>query len=277
MMYPLMLWLACNGTSTDKGSAADTDSGSIAGDDSGRPGRDTDEPLPDEDEVEDNFSSRAGDYAADFLSDDEYDTLVVEIDYVAGNAPDSDALDALEDALSELCTKPGGVQIILDDELPPQGSPAWSVSAGQELEQTWRDRYRDPDTGTAVIYYLYLDGNSDRDSDSGKILGYAYRGSSLVMFKETMDAVGGGLSLSAGVEETVIVHELGHLLGLVNNGIEMMDDHQDEDHGAHCDNDDCMMYWAVETDAIVDVLGLGGAPDFDADCRDDMIAAGGKQ
>ena len=36
------------------------------------------------------------------------------------------------------------------------------------------------------------------------------------------------------------------------------------------------MYWAAETDAIVDLLGLGGAPDFDDACRADVAAAGGK-
>lgn len=218
-----------------------------------------------------NLRSGAGDFALDYLQDSTYDSLLIEIDYVSGAAPDPDAVAALEAALADLCDK-SQITTRLDDELPPQGAPAWTVQQATDLEVEWRDSYRDPESGQAVLYFLYLDGHSDLDSDAGRILGYAVRGSSMVMFKDTIDSTGSGLPLAAGVEETVIVHELGHVLGLVNNGVDMVEPHQDTDHGKHDDDEGCIMYWAVETDAVVDLL-LSGAPDFDASCRADLQAA----
>ncbi|MFT4975191.1 MAG: hypothetical protein ACI8S6_001078 [Myxococcota bacterium] len=273
-MLTLMMLLACSGADKDT-TGKDTDG---TGEDTDRPGQDTDEPDPEPDAIDDNTNSTAGDFAYDYLTDGDYVTLVVEIDWVSGNEPEASAVAELQSVLEELCRKPGGVEIVLDDEVPPQGSPVWTYEAAEELELSWRDRYHDADGGTAVMYFLFLDGSSEKDTDSGRVLGYAYRGSSLIMFKETMESTGGGLTLSAPIEDTVIVHEAGHVLGLVDNGIPMVSDHRDEDHGNHDDNDECIMYWSVSTDAIVDVLGLGGGSvDFDDECRADMIAAGGKE
>lgn len=219
-----------------------------------------------------NFRTAAGDWARDFLSDDTYTSLLVEIDWIEGHPPSDEAVAALEAALEKTCTKPGGVEIRLDDELPDQGAPAWSVSAAQDLEIAWRDHYRGD--GRAVLYFLYLDGHSEQDAEEGRILGYAYRASSMVMFEETIASTGSGLPLTSDVEDTVIVHELGHVLGLVNNGIDMVEPHQDEAHGAHDTSSDCIMYWAAETDGITDLL-LGEPLDFDEACIADMKAAGG--
>lgn len=260
----LLLLLACTGAPADTDTfPTDTES----------EGHDTGEPPIDIDQRADNLVSGPGDYAIDFLAGT-YTSIQVEVDWVAGHAPDDDALEHLRATLADLCDKPDGVEILLDDEVPDQGGPAWSYDAAEDLEIAWRDRYRDEATGVAVMYYLYVDGHSDRDSDTGRILGYAYHGSSLIMFAETMADVSGGLLGLGEVEPTVLVHEAGHLLGLVNNGVDMVEDHQDVEHGHHDDNEDCIMFWAAETDAIGDLLGAG-TPDFDAACRADMRAAGG--
>ena len=244
------------------------------------PGHDPGEPPVTEDRKDENLNSYAGDFAHDILSSGTFTELIVEVDYVSGHAPDAGALAELKAVLEELCNKPVGVKIITDDEIPPQGSPTWTYNSAEQLEVTWRDRYRDASTGTEVLYFLYLDGNSDSDTSSGRVLGYAYHGSSVVMFKETISSAGSGGILGIGaadIEAPVIVHEAGHLLGLVNNGTNMVTPHQDTAHGHHCDNEDCLMYWAAETDVgISDMLLGGNKPDFDAECRDDMIANGGK-
>ncbi|MES2644303.1 MAG: hypothetical protein V4850_32760 [Myxococcota bacterium] len=262
----LLLLLACTGAEPAKDSIPlDTAS----------EGHDTGEPPIDIDQRAENLASGPGDFAVDYLAGG-YSSIQVEVDWVQGHPPDEAALNTLRTSLAGLCDKPAGIEIVLDDELPDQGGPAWSYEAAEDLEIAWRDRYHDPATGVAVMYYLYVDGHSDNDTDEGRILGYAYHGSSLIMFAETMADVSGGLLLGLGgdVEPTVLVHEAGHLLGLVNNGVDMVEDHQDTEHGHHDQNEDCIMYWAAETDAIGDLLG-GGLPDFDAECRADMQAAGG--
>jgi hypothetical protein len=242
--------------------------------DSDTASHDTGEPPVDVDQRADNLATGPGDYALDFLAAG-YTSLVIEVDWVTGHAPDGAALDTLVTTLEEVCNKPDGVTIVLDDEIPDQGAPAWSYAAAEDTEVAWRDRYRDPETGEAVLYYLYLDGNSDQDSDQGLILGYAYHGSSLIMFQQTMADAGGGILGLGDVEPTVLVHEAGHVLGLVDDGIPMVTNHEDPAHPHHDANDGCVMYWAAETDAVADLLGTG-ALTFDEPCRADMRAAGGR-
>lgn len=48
------------------------------------------------------------------------------------------------------------------------------------------------------------------------------------------------------VEQATLVHEMGHALGLVDNGVPMYTPHKDTEHGAHCSNPDCVMYYSNE-------------------------------
>jgi hypothetical protein len=48
------------------------------------------------------------------------------------------------------------------------------------------------------------------------------------------------------VEQSTLVHELGHAIGLVNNGVPLVSAHQDGPHGAHCTDTSCVMYWQNE-------------------------------
>lgn len=226
-----------------------------------------------DDPVEDNQRAGTGDFARDFLAGDTYTRLVIEIDYVSGHAPSESALDSMVSRFESLLDKPDGIVWQLDDVIPDQGAPAWTPQQTRELEVTWRDQYRDPDAGVAVLHMLYLDGHSASDTDNGRILGFAYQGSSIVMFEESMAASSGGL-LGGEVEPVVLIHEVGHQLGLVNTGTPMVEDHQDVDHGAHCDNDQCIMFWTAETSGVTDML-LGTEPDFDDRCLNDMQANGG--
>jgi hypothetical protein len=224
---------------------------------------------------EQNQASGAGDYARDFLTDTLFDELQIEVDWIVGHEPSDAALAELAAALGELCRKPAGIQILKDDEIAGASSPAWSLDAIDALEVQHRDGYRDTTNGVAVMYVLYLDGHSDRDSGSGKVLGIAYHGSSTVLFHETIESVDPGVPLFAGIEDTVLLHEAGHLLGLVENGIPMVNQHRDSQHGAHDSSAECIMHWTIETQNVVEVL-LEGKPDFDAACRADMVSAGGR-
>ena len=73
-------------------------------------------------------------------------------------------------------------------------------------------------------------------------------------------------------------HEVGHLVGLVNNGTAMVNSHIDAQHGHHCANKNCLMYWEAETPSLVDlvkarVLYGDQSPLFlDSDCQADLAA-----
>jgi len=101
---------------------------------------------------------------------------------------------------------------------------------------------------------IFLNGTyQDRTSVLGIHLGgthYAF------IFKDIVESVGGSASNQRYVEQATAVHELGHALGLVNNGIPMAEAHEDQEHNAHTTNEDGVMYWAVESaDTISGALG----------------------
>lgn len=213
--------------------------------------------------------------AQDILSAATYTSLTVEVDYVQGQQPSASALQLLETRLEERCNKPGGVTIILDDRVP-SGGTVYSVAANRALEAQHRSTFASG--STAALYVLYLDGHSDQDSGGGTVLGWAHGPTSIGIFRESIAAAANALVTTAEVEAAVLVHEGGHVLGLVNNGTPMVTAHEDAARPAHDVDDGCIMHWQIETSDIRTViLNRGSIPtQFDARCVDDLRANGGR-
>ena len=113
------------------------------------------------------------------------------------------------------------------------------------LAETHRDQR---DTATAKTYYiLFVSGHyADANGPNTGVLGISLGTTGIiVMFKDVIESAGIG-NIQRYVEQSTLVHELGHAIGLVNNGVPLTSAHQDTDHGAHCTNDSCVMYWANE-------------------------------
>jgi hypothetical protein len=124
------------------------------------------------------------------------------------------------------------------------------------------------------VYFLYTNGNFT----DNKVLGAAYRNTSMVIFGKTIHDNSGGLGQTSRtkLEGTVLDHEFGHIVGLVDLGSTMQTSHKDATHGNHCSNTNCLMYYASETTDILGFLLTGNIPPFDANCITDMHANGGK-
>jgi hypothetical protein len=79
------------------------------------------------------------------------------------------------------------------------------------------------------------------------------------------------------VEQSTMIHELAHAIGLVDNGVPLAAAHRDPDHGAHCDDDRCVMYYLNEgaSDAAAFVqqrVLTGNTILFDDSCLADVDA-----
>ncbi len=230
-----------------------------------------------------NSHQAAGASAHDLLSADKYQSLVIEIQAMQGFAPSAQARAALQDFITARVNKPGGVTVVVDPEIPAQNKGAYSLNDVGQLEATNRQNYT---TGTKLVsYFLFLDGAStEDDAQSGrKILAYAYQNTSMAVFEKTIRSISGGLpgqASAATVETTVVEHELGHLLGLVNlsPGTPIQSPHQDTPNGNHCTVKNCLMYFSVNTsDVVTNLLSLGGVPPvLDPQCLADLKANGGK-
>jgi hypothetical protein len=221
-------------------------------------------------------NSPPGAFAADYLRATTFTSLVVEIDYAQGKPPSSAAVAILQARLEERCNKPDGVTVLVDDAIPTgEFAATLSVDRIAAIEAAHRDTYSNLATKTAAFYVLYVSGASDLDEPSGRILGLAYAGSSIAFFIDAADPGTGSLVTRTEVEATGIVHESGHLLGLVDGGVPEVTLHEDAAHPAHCTTRTCVMFWTVTIDPSLNLLDPTFA-EFDAFCAADLEAFGGR-
>lgn len=215
-----------------------------------------------------------GSSANDFLSGETFDELVVEVDYMAGYAPDPQALESLRAFLEARLNKTA-VTIRTPTEIDAGGQDTYTADEIRSLEQEHRDVFTD--TVTLAAYMIIVDGRFEQ----ANVLGIAYYNTSSAFFGAAFDEVTGGIGQPSRyqVEATSFRHEFGHLFGLVaieGSGTDMQTEHQDDANGHHCDNDACLMYYAVEsTDLFGSVFG-GEIPALDANCIADLQANGGR-
>lgn len=192
--------------------------------------------------------------------------LVVEITAVEGRAPAREVRDLLARRLRGVLDKPEGIVVLAPRIVPPQGD-RHDLADIRAIEETHRRRFTTD--RTAVMHYLFLGGRYEEDEGA---LGLAHRASSVAIFPDTIDEAATPLVPASAITGSVLVHEAGHLLRLVNIGYRSPRDHEDPDHPNHTVHRDGVMYWAVESISVTNILS-GGPPDtFHPDSRADLEA-----
>lgn len=149
-----------------------------------------------------------------------------------------------------------------------------------ELLAVAASHFTTPHTETERAYYmLFVDGFfQDASGVRNNVLGISIGDTrSTFIFKRALGSAG------YSVEQATVVHEFGHAVGLVANGIPVTSPHHDEAHPAHCTNADaCVMYWAIEqsvssaADLVTRLLVGDNKVLFDDACLNDARAAGGE-
>lgn len=194
-------------------------------------------------------------------------TLVVEIDTQQDVDADADAVAHLTATLGEVVDKPGGIVREGGNELSDPRT-TWSSADLRAVAADNRDT-RTTDEQVSV-HVLYVAGSHVEDGTETNAIGLALSASTIAIFPQRWQGMTSLLGSGTAIERAVLVHELGHLLSLVNLGYESDLDHEDPDHPGHSANQRSAMYYAVETTLIGQVFS-GPPPDtFDDADRSDL-------
>jgi len=195
--------------------------------------------------------------------------LLVEIDRVEGTSPRPGALRTFLNRIERYLDKPDGIRLVVDDVIP--------ASEWEEKERSIRKlakRYRsvatqDPEH-TAVLHVIYA-------PRLGKYRGFCWSRKNyddteaphdnalIVLLQHNIKPI---LWVTGVKQEgSVLIHELGHALGLSSNP-----GHSDK---GHCTNAHCLMYNGVDARTFFlyffPALFAGHLPlDYCADCRADL-------
>jgi hypothetical protein len=208
-----------------------------------------------------------GSFAPAFLAPARSSSITVEVRTQSGVGPAQASLDHLTSVLRAVSAKPVSVTTGAGID---GGAQAWSPDAIRSAA----DAAGVPQGkgGAAVLRLLFVHGTFQSDSS---VLGVAVDGDTAAIFSDQIAAASSPLVGSGGIEAAVVTHESGHLLGLVD--LFLHTGREDPDHPGHSTNPQSVMYWAVESNLVADVLQGGPPKDFDDADRADLatIAAGG--
>ena len=220
--------------------------------------------------------------------------VILEVDYEAGAAPfdayprrDGSPWDLLEDNIEALFARSTPRTLIIPKTLSEMQSlgvlssgPDFTSSEILEIASASRDV--ESTEFSRSFYIVFLDGFfEDQGGRQDQVLGVSIGDTGVIaMFKPVVGTSDD--ALSRFVEQTTLVHEIGHAVGLVDNGLPLASDHLDEENGAHCTNDRCVMYWLNErvANAIQFARERFMGEDtvvFGQECLDDAFAAAGAQ
>jgi len=212
----------------------------------------------------------------DFLSESTYDQLSIEVVYVDGYEPTTDAVNGLKTFLEERLNKSGGITISMAS-IPSPGKAVYTLDDIKEVEESYRIMF--PEGSKLAAWFFFADTDYADNEEDSKVLGITYSPTSVVIFEKSVREFSGdrGQPTEKVLETTVMEHEFGHVLGLVNNGTAMVELHQDIANGRHCNNTNCLMYYAAEhSGRIINFLSGGIIPELCNYCLEDLKNNGGK-
>lgn len=216
-------------------------------------------------------NKNTGASSKDLLNSTNFNSIKIEIQYMPGFAPDAASLNNLTSFLNSIVNKPGGISIT-QQQISPGGKSSYTINDIATIEQKNRTSFN---SGTELaVYILLVDGAYGEPS----VLGVSYRNTSVCLMGKTIFDNSGnvGQASRTKLETTVVNHEFGHLLGLVDLGAPMVSNHKDAAHGNHCNVQSCLMYYAAETTDLLGFLVTGNIPTLDSQCLADLHANGGK-
>ncbi|MCI5072920.1 hypothetical protein MRY82_08280 [bacterium] len=197
------------------------------------------------------------------LFSDQTETVFIELDYMQGTLPETidqnsglPVWELLRYNLNYIFSGTKNLLIPLTssdmDEIPAENKnynrqDLVHLAMQHRASSAW-------DGKQASIYILWVDGyfQNDQQETETSVLGLSISGQAmLVVFKPAVELASSSFPhYEAYAQQIVVNHEIGHVIGLVNNGLPITSNHLDDNasHGsAHCNNLSCIMYWQNES------------------------------
>lgn len=190
--------------------------------------------------------------------------LVIEIDYVSGRRPSTQAVDHLKAILQRELAKPDGIVIDVDSEIA-NTRESYTLNNLRSLEGQYRGLHSNGDEAT-----IWIAGLNGSYSGGSSTLGLSFGATAFALFEDQIQDAANVFVSASSIERSVITHEMGHLLGLINIGYRSHYDHEDPQHPHHSKYETSVMFWAVEDTSIATILRGGPPDDFDQYDRADL-------
>ena len=212
-------------------------------------------PEPGEDPIAAAASGSVGAFARTLLRPQPAERLVVDLLFESGAAPSAATLDHAVSTLERVSGKTvsvtrtsitGGKQTWTGAELRAVADSAAPTAQGD---------------GTAAIRALFVKGGLEGNDSA---VGVAVRGDVLAVFADRVSDASSPLVSRSRMEDAILIHEIGHLLGLVDLALDTGRD--DPEHPGHSRNSGSVMYWAVESTLVGQALN--GPPSTEYDKQD---------
>lgn len=200
-----------------------------------------------------------------------YPNLIVEVDYATDVPPFASALEHSRDALLRVTDK-RAVTFVEPRAFEPTNSDGiWTVEELLVLREALIDTTDGPSVpaGEAgVLHIIYLDGESKEGHWGVALFSTVFVFAGAVRDASTPST----MARAEAYEREILLHEVGHVLGLVNAGVPMQRQH--DDGTSHSTNPESIMSSGWKQVGLPDVLAadLVHSRWFDADDLADLRA-----
>lgn len=209
-----------------------------------------------------------GSSAHGLLTASPYEALQIDINYMPGFSADTASINNLVIFLKKYLNKPDGINVF-QHQIAASNKSILTTPEIVNIEVRNRAFFTSP--GLLCIHILITDGSFT----NLETFATSYWNTSICIFGRTIkdNSDGPFFVTKSRLLSTVLQHEMGHLLGLVDQGSPMQQNHKDVANGAHCSNTNCLMHYTINTNAASMANAI---PLPDADCLYDLKANGGK-